>query len=119
MDGVTSFGTLTYNFTLGTLTTTFTQNFDAVVAPALPAGWVATNTVGAAPLWVTATGTAVSAPNSIFVANPAAVSDKIIETPTIAVAAAMTQLTFSNNFIFESGFDGGVVDGTAVVYMKN
>ncbi len=110
MDGVTSFGTLTYNFTLGTLTTTFTQNFDAVVAPALPAGWVATNTVGAAPLWVTATGTAVSAPNSIFVANPAAVSDKIIETPTIAVAAAMTQLTFSNNFIFESGFDGGVLE---------
>jgi len=109
-DGAANLGTLTYNFTLGTLTATFTENFDAVAAPALPAGWVATNAAGAAPLWVTATGTVVSAPNSIFVDDPGTVSDKIIETPSIAIASAMTQLTFRNNFILEGGFDGGVLE---------
>ena len=48
-DGATDLGNAVYTFTLGTLntTTTFTENFDGVTAPALPAGWVATNAQGA------------------------------------------------------------------------
>ena len=50
-DGATDLGNVTYTFTLGTLntTTTFTENFDGVTAPALPAGWVASNASGSSP----------------------------------------------------------------------
>ncbi len=39
-DGATDMGNAVYTFTLGTLvtTTSFSENFDGVVAPALPAG---------------------------------------------------------------------------------
>ena len=109
-DGATSLGTLTYNFVTGAISTVFTQNFDAVTAPALPAGWVATNASGPAPLWVTSNAASVSAPNSIFVDDPGSISDKIIETPTIAIASAGTSLSFRNNYNLESTFDGGVLE---------
>src|SRR4030095_14451965 len=38
-DGSTNLGTITYTFPLGILNTAFTETFDGVVAPALPAGW--------------------------------------------------------------------------------
>ena len=109
-DGATNLGTITYNFATGVVSTFFTQNFDAVAAPALPAGWAAANASGPAPLWVTSNASSVSAPNSIFVDDPAAVADKIIETPTIAVASAGASLSFRNNYTLESGFDGGVLE---------
>lgn len=108
-DGATNLGTVSYTITLGTTTTVTSQNFDAVVAPALPAGWVATNAAGAAPLWVTSTTTPFSAPNAAFVDDPAAVSDKILETASFTPAAG-ARVSFRNNFNLESGFDGGVLE---------
>ena len=74
-DGATDLGNAVYTFTLGTLntTTTFSENFDGVTAPALPAGWVASNAAGVAPLWVTTTTTPDTAPNDAFVDDPATV----------------------------------------------
>ena len=109
-DGATNLGTITYNFVTGVLSTTFTQNFDGVAAPALPAGWVATNLQGAAPLWVTSSASNNSAPNSIFVDDPSSISDKIIETPSIAIATSSAVLSFKNKYALESGFDGGVLE---------
>jgi hypothetical protein len=114
-DGATNLGTLTYNFTLGTVTASLTQNFDAVVAPALPAGWVATNLIAGGALWVTSnsgtpTPVAVSAPNSLYIDNAAIVSDKVIETPSIPIVSAFAKVSFSNNFNTESGWDGGVLE---------
>ncbi|MEO6404303.1 MAG: hypothetical protein ABIY51_04080, partial [Ferruginibacter sp.] len=113
-DGATNLGTATYTFTLGGTLTTFTQNFDAVVVPALPAGWVATNASGTG-LWVssnsgTPTPVAASLPNSILVDDPAAITDKRIETPSIAITSATAKLSFSQNFDLEPGFDGGVLE---------
>jgi HYR domain/Secretion system C-terminal sorting domain len=113
-DGATNLGTLTYTFTLGTSLVSVSQNFDAVVAPALPAGWVATNASGPAPLWVTSTAgnpapAFVSAPNSIFIDNPGVVSDKQIVTPSFTTGAG-SRVSFANNFDLESGFDGGVLE---------
>ena len=94
--------------------TGLTENFDAVTAPALPAGWVATNAMGPAPLWVTTTTTPQSSPNAAYVDDPGALSDKILETPEISVSSADMRLVFRHNFDFDhtssSYFDGGVLE---------
>jgi hypothetical protein len=116
-DGPNNLGTLNYTFTIGVQGSIvlFSQNFDGVSAPALPSGWTATNAQGPAPLWVTSnsgtpTPVAVSLPNSIFIDNPAVVSDKRIETPIISIPSTGATLTFQRNNSLESTFDGGVLE---------
>src|SRR5262249_39673340 len=92
------------------------ENFDGVTAPALPAGWLASNAQCAAPLWVTSTAFADSAPNSAVIDDPGSISDKGIDTPSINITAPGAQVTFRNNFALEpvgggaSFFDGGVLE---------
>jgi len=114
-DGATNLGTLTYTFTLGTTAVILTENFDGVVAPALPAGWVATqgtNLTGA-PFWVTSAVTPDTAPNDAFSTCPSNVLDNRLDTPSIAITSAGAQVQFRNNWDFnDSGgnFDGGVLE---------
>ena len=113
-DGPTNLGTVTWTFTLGTTVIASGENFDAVVAPALPAGWVATNPVGGGVLWVTSnSGTpappAASAPNALFIDDPAIITDKQITTPSF-VPGGGSRVSFANNFNLESTFDGGVLE---------
>ncbi|MBL0232450.1 MAG: HYR domain-containing protein [Chitinophagaceae bacterium] len=113
-DGATPYGPFSTNYQLGALVTTNIENFDAVVAPALPAGWTATNVSGSAPLWVTSNaGTpappVVSAPNAAFVDNPSAIADKQL-TSALFTPGAGAKLTFQNNYDLESTFDGGVLE---------
>jgi uncharacterized repeat protein (TIGR01451 family) len=100
---------------LGPVATLMSENFDGVTAPALPAGWTATNATGPAPLWTTSSSgnpapAADSAPNAAFVDDPATISDKRLDSPTIPIASANAQLTFRQNRNLESGFDGGVLE---------
>jgi serine protease AprX len=94
--------------------TVFSENFDTVTAPALPAGWTATNAIGPAPLWVTSTTTPDTAPNAAFVDDPAMQSDKRLDTPSIAITSTVAQVTFRHSFDFDrsgsSFFDGGVLE---------
>ena len=95
--------------------TVLDENFDDVIVPALPVGWTATNASGPAPLWVTSnsgvpTPVADSMPNAAFVDDPAEVSDKRLDSPSISIATATAQLTFRQNRNLESGFDGGVLE---------
>ena len=94
--------------------TSFSQNFDSVTAPALPAGWVATNVQGPAPLWVTSTTSPDTAPNDAFVDDPGATSDKVLDTPGIPITSASAQLTFRHSYNLESDtgsfYDGGVLE---------
>jgi hypothetical protein len=96
---------------------TCTENFDGVAAPALPAGWVATNAAGPAPLWVTSSITSDSAPNNAVVKDPPEISDKRLDTPGIAITSASAQLSFRNNFNLETSNgiyrDGGVLEVSA------
>jgi hypothetical protein len=116
-DGATNLGTVDYTFTLGTQAVAFTQNFDGVTVPNLPAGWtstVVTGPPGTTP-WVTSNaGTpappADTAPNAAFVNDPAVVTDVVLDTPTIAITSATARLSFRNNFDLESTFDGGVLE---------
>jgi hypothetical protein len=114
-DGANNMGTLTYNFTVaGTPNTLFSEKLDSVVAPALPAGWTATNAAGAAPFWVTSTTTPDTAPNDAFIADPTTVSDKLLETSGIPINTATAKVSFRNNYNFETSggnlYDGGVLE---------
>ena len=99
--------------------TIFTENFDGVIAPALPPGWVATNPVGPAPLWATSAISPDTAPNDAFVEDPAIITDKCLDTPDITITSASARLSFRNNFDLEYNpppqeifWDGGVLEVT-------
>jgi hypothetical protein len=79
----------------------FTENFDGVIAPALPAGWTAANDSGLGPLWVTSVTNPDTAPNDAFVGAPAISTDNYLETPNITIPSAAAQIRFRNNFNFE------------------
>ena len=117
-DGATNYGLFTTSYTLGALVTatTFSENFDAVVAPALPAGWTTAQT-GTAPLWATTTAFSDTAPNSAATDGTANPGDNSLTTPSIAIPTAPgvgvnpnVQLSFRNYFNTEGGFDGGVLE---------
>jgi hypothetical protein len=91
----------------------FSQNFDGVTAPALPAGWVSTQTPAAATPWITVTNFRVSTPNSANTDTPITVSDKTLDSP-VFVAPAGAVLDFENKINLEfsgtTGFDGAVLE---------
>jgi hypothetical protein len=84
--------------------------FDGLTPPALPTGWSSTT-------WVTSnsgvpTPPADTLPNAAFVDDPATISDKQLLSPNIALIcdAGAVQVFFRNNFNFQDGFDGGVLE---------
>ena len=108
-------GTPTPTPTPGPCNTMFSENFDGVVAPALPAGWEAANPdPGDGVMWVTSTITPDTAPNDAFIPDQDGISDKMLYTPPIPISSAAAQLIFRNNFNTEmSGgifWDGGVLE---------
>ena len=107
-DGDTNLGTVAFSLPLGTpvITSFFSQNFDGVTAPALPAQWVSSP----AGLWTTVTTQRDTLPNAAFTANPATVSDRRLETPAITINSEAARLTFRHRFITEEDFDGGALE---------
>jgi hypothetical protein len=117
-DGATNMGTVTYTLRLGTLTggTIFTELFDGVTAPALPANWT-TAATGSESAWVTSTTNSNSAPNDAFAPDPTTVGNTELVTPSITVPAGGATLTFRNLFNMEAsggsqttGYDGMVLE---------
>ena len=112
MDGATDYGNVSYTFITGNSAVALAQNFDGVVAPALPAGWVTslgpTNVVGVP--WVTSTSSPNSAPNEAFAPDPSNIGDMYLDSPVFAVPAGGATLTFKNNYNTESTFDGEVLE---------
>ena len=98
------------------------ENFDDVSPPTLPSDWLATNVLGPPPLWVTSNNgvpapPADTPPNAALIDDPAALSDKRLDSFHFPLAAASVQLTFRHNFNLEAsdvdpniGFDGGVLE---------
>jgi uncharacterized repeat protein (TIGR01451 family) len=110
-DGAANLGTLAFSFRLGqpNVSSVFTQNFDGVTAPALPAGW-GTSASGAQSNWVTSTFTDDTAPNAAFSPDPAKAGVNELDSPAITLPAGQAQLTFRHSYDLESGFDGGVLE---------
>jgi len=99
------------------------ENFDGVTPPALPPGWLATNSQGPPPLWITSNSglpmpPADTPPNALFIDDPAVVSDKRLDGWSLNFfEACCVELTFRHNFNFEAsdldpnlGCDGGVLE---------
>jgi len=87
-----------------------TEFFDGVTPPALPSGWSSMT-------WVTSNSgvpmpPADTPPNAAFVDDPATISDKQLLSPNITLVcdAGAVQVSFRNNFNFQNGFDGGVLE---------
>ncbi len=111
-------------------TTTFTERFDSVTAPALPPGWTASFSNGIlqcpptpptptppAPScalgsnWITTSfGPADSAPNTAFHSDPSCVTDSVLDSVSIPIVSTGAQVSFRNKYLTESTFDGGVLE---------
>ena len=104
-------GTETKTFTIrtGTPVTTYSENFDGVTAPALPAGWTTSQT-GSESLWVTSTTAADSGPNAASTGFPSTTGANDLISPSIAITSANSQLTFRHSYISEIPWDGGVLE---------
>jgi len=116
-DGANNLGTVTFTFTLGKQVVVRSNYFDGSTPPTLPAGWVAANAINPdGILWVTSNSgvpspPADSLPNAAFINDPAVISDKRLDSPTIAIfPSGGAQLTFRQNRDLESTFDGGVLE---------
>jgi hypothetical protein len=93
------------------------ENFDFVTPPALPPGWTAANAINPdGVLWQTSNSglpspPADSPPNAAWVNDPATVSDKRLNSPPVMIQPLENAaLTFRHNYVFENGFDGGVLE---------
>ena len=107
-DGATDYGNIIYSFTTGSIATSFSQNFDGVTAPALPAGWTPTAS-GTGILPTTVTDFVASAPNAVFMSEASNVGLSEITSETVAVTAG-AQMKFQLEFNTESTFDGVVLE---------
>ena len=98
---------LTYIFPVGAVGV---ETFDAVTAPALPAGWTTATLSGTPNVWATSGSSADTAPNRAFAANPGTISDNVLLSPVIALPATNSIGSFRNFYNTESTFDGGVLE---------
>lgn len=106
-----SLGPVTRNFTLfvGQPIIGFTEAFDGVVAPALPAGWTTAHT-GSLANWVTSTTNPSNAPNDAFSNEVTTAATSELVSPSISINSAAAQLIFRNLFNLETTFDGMVLE---------
>lgn len=93
----------------GTPIVTFSENFDGVTAPALPAGWTTAQT-GGGTVWTNAATAPNSQPNAPFVANVAVAGTADLISPAIPIGSSNAILTFTHNFNTEPGYDGGLLE---------
>jgi len=113
-DNAANIGTIAVSFQLGQMSTVFTQNFDNVTAPALPAGW-STSASGVESNWTTQTAVRDTSPNAAFSPDVNNVGLNELDSPPIALPAGPSQLLFRNNYDLEAGpgttaYDGGVLE---------
>ena len=109
-DGAINYGTFTYSFVTGNLgSPTPVENFDGVVAPALPAGWTPTAS-GTGILPTTSTIFPDTAPNDVFLSEASNQGLSEVMSAPIAVPAGVSSVSFRNLFNTEQDFDGLVLE---------
>ena len=85
------------------------EGFDGVTVPNLPSGW--TTTVGSGTnRWDTSATSSHSGPNNAFSPNVASVSDTRLTSPVFTASQDSLQVRFQHSYVFESTFDGGVLE---------
>jgi hypothetical protein len=108
-------GTVAVSLPLGQAIPFWTENFDAVTAPALPPGWT-TWASGAQVPWVTDTSAWATPRNSAFAPDQPNPGLTALVSPPIVLPRAPIRLTFQNYCNLEpapntqTGYDGGVLE---------
>jgi len=87
----------------------FSENFDAVTAPALPAGWASTNSGLSVP-WATVSTFADSSPNAVYANDPEFTGNSSLTTPAISLGNIRHKLIFRQRYQMDYEFDGGVLE---------
>lgn len=109
-DGTTNFGTVKKTYTTGTRIQTFSENFDGVTPPALPANWTNVQLFGTDINWVTETALPSSTPNNAFASDPATKSTTALVSPAMQIQTADAQISFKTFYNTEVTFDGMVFE---------
>ncbi len=115
-DGVYS-TSVSFKFLLGStsVVTLFSENFDGITAPGLPANWTTAQT-GATPppIFATTAATANSAPNAVFTNGSTTVSTNSLISPVLSIPTIGTKtITFAHTLSFEDAttrYDGAVLE---------
>ncbi|HOX57104.1 MAG TPA: immunoglobulin domain-containing protein [Candidatus Paceibacterota bacterium] len=110
-DGAENLGTVNFWFQLGqsSLTNVWSQNFDDVIAPALPANWTSVAS-DAQSAWISSISSADTAPNALFSPDPGNIGVNELNSPGIALPASLAQLSFRHRYNLETIYDGGVLE---------
>ena len=110
-DGIANLGTVTFSFPLGQLSvaSAFSQNFDGVTAPALPAGW-ATSASGGQSRGSLPHPRVIPTPNSAFSPDPGSAGVNELDSPVITLPNGLSQLSFRHYYNLNSNRDGGVLE---------
>ena len=89
----------------------YTQNFDGVTPPVLPAGWMASQGVNVtgAPIWGTSTVTPDTPPNDVFSTAPDNILDNRLDL-MLRVGTYDNTVSFRHAYNLEDGFDGAVLE---------
>lgn len=91
--------------------TVFNEDFDGVIAPALPVGWIASSSSGFT-LFTTSALSPFAGVNSAHV-NTLNSNDTRLVSPSISMAGASNGvLTFANRVNIETGFDGAMLEAS-------
>jgi hypothetical protein len=99
--------------------TAFTEKFDGVTAPSLPAGWSTSVLIGPGSVtaFVTDSSSSDTAPNSAFVEEAGQASDIVLVSPSFMVGTNSAKLTFRHSFQLErnssdssEAYDGAVLE---------
>lgn len=108
-EGALNLGTFTNMFALGIPNTSLSQNFDGVVAPALPDGWT-TSATNAGSAWVSSSAQRDTLPNALFTTAPGSVADSVVTSPSFGITTTNAQVSFRHRYDFETTYDGGVLE---------
>jgi hypothetical protein len=92
----------------------YSENFDAVTAPAIPGVW-ATAATGAHSGWVSQTNVADSSPNAVYAVGANGTGSAELTSPVYALPTDPLQLSFRHNYDLEAnvgsvGLDGAVLE---------
>ncbi len=87
----------------------FSEDFDGVVAPALPPGWMTIGTSN----WINQVATNDSAPNAAYIPDYKVVTTNSLISPAFGYVSGMGPLSFRHSYVFEGSttpYDGGVLE---------
>ena len=116
-------GTISNQFALqiGKPVIAFSETFDGVTPPALPAGWTTSATFSLLP-WVTTNAESSSAPNSAFGLEDVGSGTSELVSPVIPITNANAQLTFRHHVNIKSASDATLeisIDGGSFQDIEN